>query len=140
MGVTKQLYGVVKTFNNCGLQTEFTTTGQQVFRKNQAIVGMFVVCSGRLRVDAKTNSTNNSHAARLMEVGRGQCVGETALLANETCHSYTLLCVRDSELVKISKLSLAILCKLFPSVLKKLSSIMANRLKLYGIVIFFGID
>ena len=132
VGILRRLYPVVKTFLRCGLQADSKHGGKFLFRKGQAANEMFIVCSGRLRIHPHSfGADSQKNSAVLMEVGRGQCVGETALLANDQYHSYSIVCIRDSELVKISRVALNRLCRDYPSVLKKLSSIMAHRLKSY---------
>lgn len=90
-----------------------------------------------------TGRTSDRDTMRI-EVGRGESVGELALLQNndsnkyspynntnttrQSRHSSTAVCVRDSEVVRISAPAFEHMKRLYPQVNSKFSSILANRL------------
>ncbi|MBI3895677.1 MAG: cyclic nucleotide-binding domain-containing protein [Acidobacteria bacterium] len=73
--------------------------GQALFRQGDLGDSLYVVLSGRLRVFLEEEGGREQV---LGEVGRGECVGEMAVLTGEV-RSATVRAIRDSELMRLSK-------------------------------------
>jgi predicted acylesterase/phospholipase RssA len=69
-----------------------------------------------------------SPCQQVIEAGRGDCIGETALCADLAHHNASFVCVRDTELVKLSTTAFRFLVQEHPQALMKLSGVMARRL------------
>ena len=68
-----------------------------------------------------------------LELGRGECCGESSFLSHdwdeESRHSATAVCLRDSEVVRISRRSFVAVLDQFPAVLGVLTRIVSARLE-----------
>ena len=73
--------------------------GDPLFRRDDPGDAMYLVVSGRLRV-VKRDDMGQVHVLR--EVGRGESVGEMALLTGEA-RTATVVAVRDTELAALSR-------------------------------------
>jgi lysophospholipid hydrolase len=98
---------------------------QCAFRSGQTAAEMFIISSGRLRM-----LETSQRDGRVIEAGRGECIGETSLCAGLTVHSSTFVCVRDTEMIKLSTAAFRFLVNAQPQALIKLSGVMAKRLAL----------
>lgn len=67
-------------------------------------INLFQVVSGRLRV---FHGTADGEEKTVIEVGRGECLGEMALLAGDDVHSQNCITMRDSEIVMVPIFSIA---------------------------------
>lgn len=74
-------------------------SGDVLFREGDAGDALYVLISGRLRVLIKGDSGADALVA---EIGRGEAVGEMALLTGAP-RSATVMAVRDSRLVRLSQ-------------------------------------
>ncbi len=59
---------------------------------------------------------------------QGQCVGEVAFLADEATHSHSCVCLRDAEVVRLSKEAFRLAYERFPTLLHRISQARAVRL------------
>jgi predicted acylesterase/phospholipase RssA/CRP-like cAMP-binding protein len=82
-------------------ETSWTTlqSGEVLFREGDAGDALYVVLTGRLRVVVRGTS---GEEVALAEVGRGEVIGEMALLTGDP-RSATVVAVRDSHLVRLSR-------------------------------------
>jgi NTE family protein len=74
-------------------------SGDVLFREGDTADALYVVVTGRLRVLAASAS---GEQVALAEVGRGEIVGEMALLTGDA-RSATVVAVRDTRLVRLSR-------------------------------------
>jgi predicted acylesterase/phospholipase RssA/CRP-like cAMP-binding protein len=74
-------------------------SGDTLFREGDAGDALYVLVSGRLRVLVASPAGENALVA---EIGRGESVGEMALLTGAP-RSATVIAVRDSRLVRLSQ-------------------------------------
>lgn len=82
------------------------------------------------------NPVRSNRLNTRFEVARGECVGEVAFLNGEEeesgssfRHSSTAICIRDTELVKISRASYTVMQSKYPAVVIKFSQVVAQRLQ-----------
>ncbi|KAK3255714.1 hypothetical protein CYMTET_35114 [Cymbomonas tetramitiformis] len=67
---------------------------------------------------------------RREEIGRGETLGEVSLLAGAaTRHEATAQCVRDTEMVRMSRSSFQLICSQSPSAAARLLEVMAIKLR-----------
>jgi predicted acylesterase/phospholipase RssA/CRP-like cAMP-binding protein len=85
---------------------------------------MFLVGVGRLRV---TVTRDDGTEARVAELGRGELVGELAVMSDEP-RSATVTALRDSHVFELSSASFADLVARFPAALREMSSEVVRRL------------
>jgi len=100
--------------------------GQQIlFAQGDLGDSLYVVLSGRLRVLLELE--NGSHKV-LGEVGRGETVGEMALLTGEP-RSATVLAIRDTELFRLSKAAFDRIVERNPRVMMLIAQRLVARLR-----------
>jgi len=121
----KILSSLISDFVSFGLEMTPFQAGQVVFRQKDPVQYLHFVVSGRLRI---VSSQAEGVERIVQEVGRGACVGEMAILAGISKHRLSVLALRDTEAVRISKESLDLLIRSYPQVLSRLSQTMASRL------------
>ena len=81
------------------IECQVVPGGDVLFRQGDAGDRLYVVISGRLRA---TINHEDGHEEVLGEIGRGQSVGEMALIA-DAARSATVRAVRDTEVASLSK-------------------------------------
>ncbi|QHV97030.1 patatin-like phospholipase family protein [Spirosoma endbachense] len=99
--------------------------GDVLFNQNDPGDAMYFVSSGRLQVFVDDSDGN---PRRIGEVMRGGIVGEMSILANEP-HWATVIALRDSVLIKLSKEVFELLIAAYPKVAMNLSKRIIERLK-----------
>ena len=62
-----------------------------------------------------------------VDVGRGETVGELAVLVRARVRTSTAVCVRDCELVRISQAGFALIAERYPSVTMNFAHVLARR-------------
>jgi predicted acylesterase/phospholipase RssA/CRP-like cAMP-binding protein len=97
---------------------------QVLFREGDAADALYVVLQGRLQV---IRERAGGAADVLTEVGRGEPVGEMALLTGEP-RSTTVRAVRDTELMRLSAAGFTALLQTQPAALAPLLRTLARRL------------
>jgi predicted acylesterase/phospholipase RssA/CRP-like cAMP-binding protein len=97
--------------------------GEILFRAGAAGDSMYVVLSGRLRVSVE-RSDGSEEVIR--EIGRGESVGELALLTGEA-RSATIRAIRDSELAMLSRGAFERAIKSDPTLIRQLAVQLAAR-------------
>lgn len=138
----KLLRPLLHLFLGMGLKRSWRHAGEVLFREGEPCdKGMFLVVSGRVRVfreqqagmEAGTDGDDVSAGSfgklgqATMEVSRGATVGELAVLAGRAKRSSSALCVRDTELVAISRASLSRILATHPGVMVRFSRALAER-------------
>jgi predicted acylesterase/phospholipase RssA/CRP-like cAMP-binding protein len=99
--------------------------GSTVMRQGEAGDSLFVVAAGRLR--ALRHEANGENRA-VGEIGRGETVGEMAVLTGEP-RSATVVAVRDTDLLALSKPSFDRLAEKTPRTALLIAGLVARRLQ-----------
>jgi predicted acylesterase/phospholipase RssA len=98
-GVLTTLFGELDAAALAQLQDELEwrslPAGETLFRQGEEGDALYVIVDGRLRVVAEDDGGERT----LAELGRGECVGEAALLTGEV-RSATVRAVRDSHVAR----------------------------------------
>jgi CRP-like cAMP-binding protein len=95
-------------------------SGQELFRHGDPGDAAYIVMSGRLRVVDGAGRVLN-------EAAPGETLGEMALLADQP-RSATVFAVRDSQLARIPTAAFNALIERYPSVLRRITSLLVARL------------
>ncbi|KXZ52202.1 hypothetical protein GPECTOR_10g833 [Gonium pectorale] len=120
---------VIRRFISLGLNRVWLESGDVAYRQGDFAECLYVVISGRLRLLHETLHPV-THARQLHleeEVGRGEAVGAVWAITGGH-HDTTALCVRDSELVRMSRSAFRVISADSPLALSKLFSNIARRL------------
>lgn len=149
MLTAETLCPTLRQFTALGLKRELRRAGQVLFTFGSPASDVFVVASGRVRVSSRPQdlrarrglsfrlsapprqiAAGEASADQLsFEVSRRECIGEAAFLSGLEKHQGSAVCVRDSELVRISRASFQALRAAYPhQVLQRFSQVMASRL------------
>ena len=99
--------------------------GWVLFREGEQDDSLFVVVAGRLGVvtaDAEGRETIISH------ITPGETVGEMALLSGSP-RSATVVAMRDSELLRLTKQSFELLAERHPGIMRFITSLLVQRLE-----------
>lgn len=99
--------------------------GEVLFRQGDPAAAAYIVMSGRVRVILEGP---DGEERTLNELGRGEVLGEMALLTAEN-RSATVYAVRDTDLARISKSEFMWLIEHRPESLHALSRVLADRLQ-----------
>ncbi|RMH32309.1 MAG: hypothetical protein D6690_14230 [Nitrospirae bacterium] len=107
--------------------------GATLFREGDEGDELYIVVRGRLRAmkgcpGSSCLPPEQGMDAYLGEIGRGEVVGELALLTQER-RSATVIAVRDTELLKLSREAFLQLIHTHPSLLERLMRMLAHRLR-----------
>jgi NTE family protein len=105
------------------LQVISLSGGEILFRAGDAGDSMYVVLSGRLRVSVERS---NGSEEIIREIGRGESVGELALLTGEA-RSATIRAIRDSELAMLSRGAFERAIQFDPTLIRQLAVQLAAR-------------
>ncbi|MBT4141049.1 MAG: response regulator [Candidatus Latescibacteria bacterium] len=81
------------------LDSVFLPGGERLIQQGDVADALYVILNGRLRVVVEQADGQETAVA---ELGQGECVGEMAVLTEET-RSASIDAIRDSNLVKLSK-------------------------------------
>ena len=92
------------------LDLRIARRGEVLMRQGDAADGLYLVGSGRLQV---LLTTGDGKEVVLNEVGRGELVGEMALLTDKP-RSATIVALRDSHVLFLSTDAFAASCKRTP--------------------------
>ncbi len=124
-----ELFGMLdeSALRGVALELEWTRLpgGETLFRQGDPGDALYIVTNGRLRV---THQREHGTEEVVGEVGRGEMVGEMAILTAET-RAATVRAIRDSELVKFSTEAFHRLVDKYPRVLLHMAGIIARRLR-----------
>lgn len=100
-------------------------SGETLIRQGEPGDCMFLLASGRLRA---TVERADGRTVVVGEVGRGEVVGEMALLIDEP-RSATIRAIRDSELFRLSKEVFDLFIERYPVALKQIARVNMLRLR-----------
>jgi NTE family protein/lysophospholipid hydrolase len=99
--------------------------GELLFKQGETGDSLYVVISGRLKAVIE----NDDGSQRVVgEITRGESVGEMALFTGEE-RSATVCAVRDTELIRFSKLAFEEISKEYPQVVMQIAQILIHRLR-----------
>lgn len=120
---------LIRRFISLGLNRVWLKSGELAYAQGEEATCLYVVISGRLRLlHAAQHPVSGRPSLRVEEeVGRGEAVGAVWAITGGQ-HDTTALCVRDSELVRMSKAAFKIISEDSPMALSKLFSNIAKRL------------
>jgi NTE family protein/lysophospholipid hydrolase len=99
-------------------------SGDTLFRQGDPGDAAFIVINGRLRVVVESNSSEQV----LGEVGRGQPIGEMALIDDQP-RSATVYAIRDTRLVKFSRITFERLTSDYPQANRRIAHHVVSRLR-----------
>jgi NTE family protein/lysophospholipid hydrolase len=111
-------------------QRVYLTSGETLLRQGEAADCMYLLVTGRLRAYVERPDGNE---VVIGEVGRGEVVGEMALLIDEP-RSATIRAVRDSDLLRLSKEVFDRFIEKHPVALKQIARV--NLLRLRRTILF----
>src|SRR6266540_4500487 len=99
--------------------------GATLFHQGDLADCLYIVINGRLRVTV-VDCTNGERT--VSEMGRGDSVGEMAILTGEP-RSATVRAVRDTELVKFSQAGFDRLVEKYPQMMRQFACLVVRRLQ-----------
>ncbi len=98
--------------------------GAVLFREGDPSDSLYILIRGRLRASVQT-----PNAERVLgEIGRGEFAGEMGVLTGDP-RSATVCAIRDSALVKLPGPALDRLADKYPSILRQINRLLADRLR-----------
>ena len=138
---------LLRRFISLGLNRVWLSAGEAAYLQGEEATSMYVLISGRIRllqnreknraigaandVPRTTTTTSRPGFGRggftHEERGRGETIGEAPLLAGGRYPS-TAMCLRDSELVRMSRGALTLVCARNPVAASRLLEAMARKL------------
>ncbi|HEU5103776.1 MAG TPA: cyclic nucleotide-binding and patatin-like phospholipase domain-containing protein [Roseiflexaceae bacterium] len=128
-GILNNLFGPLDPAVLHGLQSELEWihlfAGTPLFKQGDPGDSLYIVVSGRLRV-AQANATGGERA--INEIGRGECVGEFALLTQEP-RSATIYAIRDSNVVRLSQSLFDRLIRQHPQAMTQIARFIVRRVR-----------
>jgi len=147
LAAARALAPVIRSFISLGLNRVWLSAGDAAFSRGAAATSLYIIISGRVRLlaDSPASSSRLSYssldsgdagaadafsgvaAGGADEVGRGDTIGEASLLAGGR-HEATAICVRDTELVRMSRAAFELITARSPSAAARLLEAMARKL------------
>ena len=106
------------------LEARVVRSGEVLMRQGDAADGLYLVGSGRLKVVIEREEGSEDV---INEVGRGELVGEMALLTDSP-RSATIIAVRDSHVLFLSSSAFARVVQARPQALRVISSALISKL------------
>jgi lysophospholipid hydrolase len=144
----RALAPVIRRFIGLGLNRVWLSAGEAAFQRGASASSLYILISGRVRlvrsaagsgaadatsapVDGAGYGTDGWDApgggGTAEEAGRGDTIGEASLLAGGA-YSSTAVCVRDSELVRMSRAAFELITARSPAAAARLLEAMARKL------------
>ncbi len=127
--IISRLFGEMETEELHSLQKKLEwrrlSAGEALFHQGDPGASMFILVNGRLRIIVK-GTKGSEHIVG--EIGRGECVGEFALLTPEE-RSATVYAVRDSDVVELSSDMFESLVQDSPQTMLSIMRSIAQRLQ-----------
>ena len=123
----RSLGPTIRKFISMGLNRVWLRSGEVAYGEGDIAESMYFIISGRIKVMRNPTTTDTgANGSFLEEAARGTTFGEESLL-NGPHHDATALCVRDSELVRMSKGSFESICASHPQSAVRLLELVASR-------------
>ncbi|KAK9808186.1 hypothetical protein WJX73_006212 [Symbiochloris irregularis] len=126
LAAARALCPIIRRFLSLGLNRVWLDAGQTAYQQGDAATSLFVVISGRLRL-VREDPASRPVVRVEEEVGRGEPLGAVWALTGGT-HDTSALCIRDSELVRMSKSCFELIVSHYPGATARLMEGMARRL------------
>jgi predicted acylesterase/phospholipase RssA/CRP-like cAMP-binding protein len=130
-GVLTRLFGSLDSAALAQLQDELEwqalSAGETLFRQGESGDALYVIVDGRLRVVADGEAGERT----LRELGRGESVGEAALLTGDP-RSATVYAVRDSHVVRLDAALFERVVERHPHALLQIARTTAHRTRPRG--------
>jgi predicted acylesterase/phospholipase RssA len=127
--ILNDLFGPLEPALLHGLQAELEWirlfAGTPLFKQGDPGDSLYIVVSGRLRV-AISNPGGDERT--INEIGRGECVGEFALLTQEP-RSATISAIRDSNVVRLSQALFERLIRQHPQAMAQIARFIVRRVR-----------
>ena len=114
------------------LEWVHSSAGDVLYRQADPANGIYIVLNGRLR--ALSLNKENSDYMILGEYGQGESMGEIEVLTKSK-RLNTVVSIRDSELARIPRTLFEIIALSNPSIMVNISRIVANRVKMDGVLV-----
>ena len=123
---------LLREFISLGLNRVWLSAGECAFERGEEATSMFVLISGRIRLTRGGDASTGAGASRRdpgarEERGRGETIGEAPLLGGGR-YASTAMCLRDTELVRMSRGALTLICARNPTAASRLLEAMARKL------------
>jgi len=129
---------VIRRFISLGLNRVWLAAGDAAFTRAAPASSLYILISGRVRLlrdgaaggaawGAPSPDDFGLYLSGAEEAGRGDTIGEASLLAGG-CYDATALCVRDSELVRMSRAAFELITARSPAAAARLLETMARKL------------
>ena len=106
------------------MQLRTVPRGEVVIREGAAAEGVYLIVSGRLQIEV---SKDDGARVAINEVGRGELIGETALLTDQP-RTATVMALRDSHLLFLSAEAFDRIVRPHPTALRLISRAVIDRL------------
>ena len=150
----KTISPILQEFDTLGFMKSWHRAGDILYEKGSKAKYIYIIVSGRVCLNKDSINHNQDQNYQLdntlthikdgifpshnklkenilYECGRNECFGDVSfLLSNETNqkHTCTSICVRDSEIIRISRNSFHILTNKYPYIYQIFTKILAKRL------------
>ncbi|KAA6424228.1 MAG: patatin-like phospholipase domain-containing 7, partial [Trebouxia sp. A1-2] len=117
---------IIRQFFSLGLNRVWLNAGDTAYKQDEPASCLYVLISGRIRL-IREDASMRPRVRVEEEVGRGEAVGAVWALTGGI-HDTTALCVRDSELVRMSKGAFELISSQCPKAVAGMLDGMARRL------------
>lgn len=114
------------------LEWVHSSAGDVLYRQADPANGIYIVLNGRLR--ALSRNKERSDYMIMGEYGQGESMGEIEVLTKSK-RLNTVVSIRDSELARIPRTLFEIIALSNPSIMVNISRIVANRVKMDGVLV-----
>eukprot|EP00898_Chlorokybus_atmophyticus_P004975 jgi/Chlat1/5479/Chrsp36S05433 len=141
----RSLAALIRRFITLGLNRVWHHSGETVYEKGQPATSLFILISGRVHLmrdmqeERLPDRMHDGDKTRLPvpeqwrqdDVVRGGTMGEASLISGGT-HDHTALCIRDAELVRMSRPAFEKVCRESPAVVARIVDSLIRRLRRAG--------
>lgn len=117
---------LIRRFISLGLNRMWLHSGDTIYRQGDPAASLYILISGRARL-VRQEALPRGGARVEDEVARGEALGGVWVLTGGA-HDTTAVCIRDSELVRMSKGSFEVLAQQAPTAVAQILDGMARRL------------
>ena len=114
------------------LEWVHSSAGDVLYKQSDPANGIYIVLNGRLR--ALTKDKDKSNYVIMGEYGQGESLGEVEVLTKSK-RLNTVVSIRGSELARIPRTLFEIIALSNPSIMVNISRIVANRVRMNGLMI-----
>jgi lysophospholipid hydrolase len=115
------------------LEWVHSSAGEVLYKQGDPANGIYVVLNGRLRALSKSKDVDSNYLI-LGEYGQNESMGEIEVLTKSK-RLNTVVAIRDSELARIPRTLFEIIALINPSIMVNISRIVANRVKVDGVLL-----